>query len=172
ISFNNWGGYQSLNNFDNFYGIGNFDGSHRTQTLDPNQNVVCHQTDVAIIQQRLAVLQEMAKRIITEQICEVEAQTIVFEQFYRSLGNFHGDLRHYSGYQVGYDSGIVSHFGNIYNPDGSFCTDDWNFQGSDIGSHTIVSSGNNWSDESSHRSVDSAYYTALNSYYVNHFLWN
>jgi len=137
--------------------------------LEPTQNVVCHSQTVEIIQQRLAVLQEVAKRIITEQICDVETQTIVFEQYYRSLGNFHGDLRRYSGYQVGYDSGIVSHYGSIYGSDGSFCTDDWNFSGSDIGSQTIVPTGNNWNDQSSHQSVDSAYYAARNSYYVNHF---
>lgn len=111
----------------------------------------------------------MRTRIITEQICEVETQVIVFEQYYQSLGNFHGDLRRYSGYQAGYDSGITSHFSNIYGSDGSFCTDDWNFTGQDIGSETVVATGNNWSDQSSHRSVDSAYYTAKGAYYQSHF---
>ncbi|KAJ7739755.1 hypothetical protein DFH07DRAFT_983320 [Mycena maculata] len=169
-SFNDWDGIQSLSGFDSFYGVDDYSGFSRSQTLDPTQDVVCHSQAVEIIQQRLAVLQEMAKRIITEQICEVETQVITFEQYYQSLSHFHGDLRHYSGYQVGYDSGIVSHFGNIYGSDGSFCTDDWGFTGNDIGLRTIVPTGNNWDNESSHASVDSAYYAARNSYYVNHFL--
>ncbi|KAJ6619717.1 hypothetical protein B0H10DRAFT_2163799 [Mycena sp. CBHHK59/15] len=169
ISFNNWQGHQSLNNFDNFYGVDNFDGYHRTQNVVKDHEVVCHSQTIEIIQQRLVVLQEMAKRIITEQICEVETQVIVFQQYYSSLGNFHGDLRRYSGHQVGYDNGIVSHFKDFYNSDGSFTTHDWGFSGRDVGSQTIVVGDSNWDDHTSHSSVDSAYYTARNAYYFNHF---
>jgi len=101
-SFNNWGGHASLSNFDNFYGVDNFDGSHFSQsvveTVEHEQTLVCHTEQIEVIQQRLVVLQEMAKRIITEQICEVETQTIVFEQFHSSLGGFSSDLRRSSGY--------------------------------------------------------------------------
>ncbi|KAJ6531762.1 hypothetical protein B0H19DRAFT_1272960 [Mycena capillaripes] len=166
VSFNKWQGIQSLDNFDNFYGVDDFNGFNRDQTVVESQEV-CHSVDITIIQQRLAVIQEMAKRIITEQICEVETQTIVFEQYYQSLGHFRGDLRRHSGHQVGYDRGISSHFGKIYNSDGSFCTDDWNFSGNDIGSQTVVIK-DNWDDQRSHSSVDSAFYTARNAYFVNY----
>ncbi|KAJ7158793.1 hypothetical protein C8R46DRAFT_907527, partial [Mycena filopes] len=166
-SFNKWQGIPSLDNFDNFYGSDNFNGYTRSQTVVESQEV-CHSTDIVIIQQRLAVLQEMAKRIITEQICEVETQVITFEQYYQSLGHFRGDLRRHSGHKVGHDKNIVSHFGKIYNSDGSFCTDDWSFSGHDIGSQTVVIK-DNWDEEKSHSSVDSAYYSARNAYYVNRF---
>ncbi|KAJ7707742.1 hypothetical protein B0H17DRAFT_918215, partial [Mycena rosella] len=168
ISFNKWQGHESLDNFDNFYGVDNFSGFHRSQILVEIQDLVCHSQSVEIIQQRLAVLVQMAHRIITETICEVESQVIVFEQYYQSLGHFRGDLRRRSGHHAGYDRGIVSHFKNIYNPDGSFCTDDWNFTGHDIGSQTVVIK-DNWVELSSHSSVDSAYYAARNAYYARRF---
>ncbi|KAJ7170655.1 hypothetical protein C8R43DRAFT_58891 [Mycena crocata] len=169
VSFNRWQGLESLDSFDSFYGVDNFSGFRRTQTLVATQDLVCHSRGIEIIQQRLAVLQEMAKRMITETICEVETQVIVFEQYYQSLGNFHGDLRRYSGHHAGYDRNIVSHFGKIYNSDGSFCDDDWNFTGRDIGREIAVVGKNNWNDETSHRSVDLAYYTSKNAFYSNHF---
>ncbi|KAJ7475818.1 hypothetical protein FB451DRAFT_1034109, partial [Mycena latifolia] len=168
ISFNKWQGFESLDNFDSFWGADNFNGFSRQQTIVSDSEVVCHATDVRIIQQRLAVLTEVAKRIITEQICDVETQVIVFEQYYQSLGHFMGDLRRHSGHRVGYDRGIVSHFKNIYSPDGSFCTDDWSFTGHDIGSQTVVIK-DNWIEPSSHESVGRAYYNARNAYYVNRF---
>lgn len=119
VSFNGWGGFHSLDNFDNFYGSDNFDSSvHFSQTIVNEQEVVCHSQQIEIIQQRLVVIQELAKRsvilavpatppsldthaadsrIISEQICEVETQTVVFQQFHASLGLFQGDLRHFSG---------------------------------------------------------------------------
>ncbi|KAJ7650311.1 hypothetical protein FB45DRAFT_14809 [Roridomyces roridus] len=163
-SFNTWGGFHSLDNFDNFYGVDNFAGFHRKEVLESTQDVVCHSQAIEIIQQRLLVLQEMAKRITTETICEVEIQTIVFEQYYASLGKFHGDLRRHSGFHAGYDRDIVSHFGRIYGSDGLFSTDSWGFSGSDAGLHTIIPSGGNWRDETSPRSVDAAFYAARNSY--------
>ncbi|KAJ7903537.1 hypothetical protein B0H14DRAFT_3421743 [Mycena olivaceomarginata] len=140
VSFNKWNNIQSLDGFDSFYGEDDFNGFNRGQTVVESQEV-CHSVDVVIIQQRLAVLQELAKRIITENICEVETQ-------------------------VGFDRGVVEHFGKIYNSDGSFCTDDWHFSGSDLGQQTVVIK-DNWNDQSSPRSVDSAYYTARNAYFIN-----
>ena len=64
-SFNNWGGISSLSGFDNFYGSDNFDNSHFSEssiTVVKETEVVCHSQSVEIIQQRLLVLQEMAKR--------------------------------------------------------------------------------------------------------------
>ena len=64
-SFNNWGGISSLSGFDNFYGSGNFDNSHFSQssiTVVKQQEVVCRSESIEIIQQRLLILQEVAKR--------------------------------------------------------------------------------------------------------------
>lgn len=63
MSFDNWGGISSLANFDNFYGESNFCGTIQSQTIVEQQSeVVCHSESIEIIQQRLLVLQEMAKR--------------------------------------------------------------------------------------------------------------
>jgi len=157
-SFNNWGGISSLSGFDNFYGSDNFAGSIESQTVVENQEeVVCHSESVTIIQQRLLVLQEMAKRIITEQICEVETQTVVFQQFTASFSSFSSDLSHTSGRSVGYDSGITSHFGDIEGSDGSLTSNDLGFSGQSAGSQTVVPSGNNWNAQTSPSSVGAAY---------------
>jgi len=160
-SFNNWGGHASLNNFDNFYGADNYDNSHHNQVIVKQEDhLVCRTQQVEIIQQRLVVLQEMAKKIITEQVCEVETQTIVFEQFHASLGGFSQDLRHKSDHQVGYDRNIVNHYGDFYGSDGSLSTHDFGFKGSDVGSSTVVVGGSNWDDSTSPASVESAFSAA------------
>jgi hypothetical protein len=161
-SFDNYGGFNSMSGFDNFYGSSNFDNSHFSEssiTVVKEQEVVCHSESIEIIQQRLLVLQEMAKRIISEQICEVETQTVVFEQFHSSLHGFSRDLRRYSGRGVGYDSGISSHFNNFYNSDGSLSNSDFGFSGSDLGHSYVIPSGNNWGSRS-RSSVNSAYSSA------------
>ncbi|PPQ91696.1 hypothetical protein CVT25_012909 [Psilocybe cyanescens] len=172
MSFNNWGGFSSLDGFDNFYGSDNFSGHISSQTvIEQQEEVVCHSESIEIIQQRLLVLQEMAKRIITEQICEVETQTIVFEQFSSSLSDFSGDLSRSSGRHVGYDSNISNHFGDIQNSDGSLSNSDLGFSGSDCGSSTIVPSGSNWNDQSSPSSVGNAFNAAkLAIFYATTFI--
>ncbi|KAL0959737.1 hypothetical protein HGRIS_011428 [Hohenbuehelia grisea] len=158
-SFNLWNGHRSLDHFDNFYGEDNFDGRvHFNQVVESENRLVCHAQAIEIIQQRLVVLQEMAKRIITETICEVETQTVVFQQFHASFGHFGSDLRRKSGHRVGYDSRIVSHFGEIINEeDSSISTHDFGFSGSDVGSHTVIVGGHNWDDRFSPFSVESAW---------------
>ncbi|KAF8817035.1 hypothetical protein BYT27DRAFT_7153528 [Phlegmacium glaucopus] len=167
VSFDNWGGYPSLSGFDNFYGSHNFDGAIESQTIVTEQSsvLVCHSQTVEIIQQRLLVLQEMAKRIITEQICEVETQTIVFEQFHSSLSLFSHDLRRTSGHHVGYDSNIASHFSDICSSDNSLTNHDLGFTGHDLGSSTVVVGGSNWNDATSPSSVGSAYGAARKAFY-------
>ncbi|KAF4596929.1 hypothetical protein EYR40_007379 [Pleurotus pulmonarius] len=161
ISFNHWGGYASLDNFDHFYGVDNFDSSvHFNQVVEQESQVVCHAQAIEIIQQRLVVLQEMAKRIITEQICEVETQTIVFQQFHASVGLFDHDLRRISGHHVGFDSNIVSHFNDIIDETGSITTHDFGFSGLDVGSHTVVVGGHNWDDFRSPSTVELAHRAA------------
>jgi len=161
-SFNDWGGISSLSNFDNFYGSNDFAHLHdfHQTVVKQDSSLVCHSEQVVIIQQRLAVLQELAKRVITEQICEVETQTIVFQQYYASLGGFSHDLTRGSNRQVGYDYNVVSHYGDFYNSDGSLSNYNFGFNGSDIGSNYYVPTGSNWNQYSSPSSVGSAYQAA------------
>ncbi|RDB25805.1 hypothetical protein Hypma_006537 [Hypsizygus marmoreus] len=164
-SFNNWGGHASLGNFDNFHGIDNFDGSHFSQVVvKQERELVCRTQRVEIIQQQLIILQEMAKRIVTEQICEVETQTIVFEQWHSGLHGFSRDLRRHTGHQVGFDRNIVKHFNSIINVDGSFNTHDFGFTGHDIGRETVVVSGHNWDDTRSRVTVEDAYRASRDAY--------
>jgi len=144
-----------------FYGVDDFDHSHHFNpvVVKHEDELVCHTQRIEIIQQRMIVLQEMAKKIITEQICEVETQTIVFQQYHRALGGFHHDLTRGSGRHVGYDNSIVSHYGQIYNSDGSFNTEDWGFKGTDVGSN-YYSPSSNWNEETSYDSVGKAYQAA------------
>jgi len=162
-SFNNYGGFQDMSNFDSFYGSSNFDNSQFSEksiTIVKQTETVCHSQSVEIIQQRLLVLQEMAKRIISEQICEVETQTIVFEQFHSSMNGFSRDLRRDSGRSVGYDSNIASHYSSIQNSDGSLSTDSFGFSGSDLGKSYVSPSGNNYNGQKSFISVGNAYNAA------------
>ncbi|KAF5367935.1 hypothetical protein D9758_004342 [Tetrapyrgos nigripes] len=157
-SFENWGGISSFDGFDNFYGSDNFSGLIADETVVSQQSeLVCHSESIEIIQQRLLVLQEMAKKIITEQICEVETQTVVFHQFIASASHFSSDLLHVSGHQVGYDSAIVGHYGDLIGSDGSLSTDDFGFSGHDLGNSYVTVSGSNWNDQTSPASVQSAY---------------
>jgi len=166
-SFENWGGISSLHGFDNFYGDDDFAHLHNWNQVVVKQDseLVCHSEQVVIIQQRLAVLQEMAKRVITELSCEVETQTIVFQQYYASLGGFSHDLTRNSNRHVGYDHNIVSHYGDFYNSDGTLSTYDFGFSGHDIGSSYYVPTSN-WNQDHSPSSVGSAYQAAqAASYY-------
>ncbi len=64
-SFDNWGGFSSFSGFDNFYGSDNFVGDFSTSetiVTAETSELVCHSESIVIIQQRLLVLQEMAKR--------------------------------------------------------------------------------------------------------------
>jgi hypothetical protein len=161
-SFDNYDGLSSMSGFDSFYGSENFRGSFTTHVtvVEDESEVVCHSESIEIIQQRLLVIQEMAKRIITEQICEVETQTIVFEQFYSSMGSFSSDLLHHSGRSVGYDSGITSHYGDLESSDGSLTSDNLGFSGSSVGSQYVVPGGSNWNSQTSPGSVGNAYSAA------------
>jgi hypothetical protein len=168
FSFNNYHGDNSMSNFDNFYGSDNFSGEiSKTVIIEQQEEIVCHSESITFIQQRLLVLQEMAKRIITEQVCDVESQTVVFEQFYSSLGSFGSDLRRQSGRSVGYDSGIASHFGSIVSSSGSLSNSDLGFSGSSVGSQYVVPGGSNWNDQTSPASVGSAYSAAQDAINFN-----
>ena len=104
-------------------------------------------------------------RIITEQVCEVETQTVVFEQFHSSLGLFSHDLRRTSGLHVGFDGGITSHFSDFFEEDGSLSADDFGFSGRDLGSNTVIIGGSNWDTETSPESVALAYSASRSAFY-------
>lgn len=155
FSFNGWGGFNSLNNFDDFFGSDNFCGQNNVQTI-LQQTVVCHSEEIVVIQQQLAILQEFAKRIVVEQICEVEVQTIVWSQFVSSFSSFGSDLRHESGRSIGYDHSIASHISGLVDSSNNIVTSDFGFHGLDIGSNLVVPSGSNWVSGSSQLSVQQA----------------
>ncbi|KAJ7599636.1 hypothetical protein C8J56DRAFT_1019264 [Mycena floridula] len=156
-SFNNWNNIQSLDNFDNFYGQSNFNGGNNAQiVVIKEQEVVCRSVQIEVIQQKLVILREMAKRIITEQICEVETQTIVLEQFSSGFSDFGSDISRKSGKQVGYDSNISNRINQISDSNGNLSSDDLGFNGSDVGKNTVVAQGNNWNDSTGPSAVQNA----------------
>jgi len=164
-SFDNWGDISSFSGFDNFYGVDNFSGYVSSQVLvqtsEEEEEVVCQSVSIEVVQQKLLVLQQIAQQIITEQICDVETQTVVFQQYLSSSTHFSSELLRTSGLHAGYDSNIVSHFGDLYNSDGSISTYDLGFSGTDLGQSIVVPSGNNWVSETSPASVGSAFSAAL-----------
>ncbi|KAF5367472.1 hypothetical protein D9758_003685 [Tetrapyrgos nigripes] len=164
-SLNDYGGLQSMKGFDDFYGQGNMDGSKNAQVVViKEQQTVCQEQRIEIIQQKLVILQEMAKRIVTELVCEVETQTIVVEQLKSGLIAFQEDVQRKTVKQVGFDEKVSSLTKNILNDDGSLNLDDLNFKGSDVGNNTVVVSGDNWNDETSPDSVQKALDAAKNAH--------
>jgi hypothetical protein len=158
FSLDSWGGHASLRGFDNFYGNNNWDGSRNSQTVIVREDeVICRTQRVEIIQQRLAVIQEMAKRIITEQVCEVESQTIIFEQFHNSLGNFRRDINRSSGNRAGFDRDVSSKFSQLIDGGSNQLTShDLGFNGQQIGSHQVIVGGSNWDNNLSPDSISRA----------------
>lgn len=163
FSLNGWGGRRSMDNFDDFFGSDNFDGSRNEQVIINQQQVVCRQEKIVIIQQRLAVIRELMKRVIIEQICEVETQVIVLQQHESSFNDFYSDLFRQSGRNVGFDSSVSSHIGSFFNEDGSLTSDDFGFNGRDIGKNTVSYGGFNWDSSSSPSSVRDARNAALSA---------
>jgi len=156
-SFDGWDGFSSLDNFDSFYGADNFCGSNNVQVFSQSNVIVCQTEDITLVQQRLAVLTEFAKRIITEQICQVEVQTIVLSQYTASLQSFMDDVTHVSDRHVSFDSSIASQITNLCDSDGELSTGDLGFLGNDIGSNSVIVQGSNWNDLTSPESVSSAF---------------
>lgn len=149
-------GIASLQGFDSFNGLSNFDGSQNVQVVQQSQQVVCQSLPVHVIQQRLVILQQFAQRIISEQVCEVETQTVVLEQFQSGLTQFSETLIRQSNEQVGFDSQIAGQLASLLNSDGSLSSNDLGFLGNIVGKNTIVPKGNNWNDNSSPASTGKA----------------
>jgi len=146
-----------MSDFDNFFGSDNFSGEIDQETIIIQEDVItCSSIDIEIIQQELVIIQQAMQQIILEQICEVEVQTIVIQQFSSFFSNFYSDVTHSSGRSIGYDSHISSMFGSIYNSDGELNSSNFGFSGSDIGQSYVEVGGSNWNSESSPSSVESA----------------
>jgi len=156
VSFNNYNGISSLSGFDNFYGSGNFAGRGNKQTIIEQQTEVCHQQQIEIVQQRLVILREMAKRVVTELVCDVETQVIVFEQFHRSNSQFKDDLSRKNGRLAGYDRNVVEKFSNVVDANGELTSNDLGINGQNVGNSTVVFGGTNWNDNTSPASVANA----------------
>ncbi|TFK72905.1 hypothetical protein BDN72DRAFT_855118 [Pluteus cervinus] len=161
ISFNNYEGHSSLNGFDNFYGSSNFIGLNK-QTFIQNE-IVCSERDIRLVQQQVLVLQELIKEVLLTQVCEVESQVIVLEQFQSGFSLFGNDLERRNGRFPGYDHSISSHGRDLFGSDGSFNVHDLGFSGLDLGSNSFFVAGDNWRDASSPNSVQSARDAARNA---------
>jgi len=162
-SLDNYGGYSSMSSFDDFYGSSNYAGYYNSQDLydysSSSTEVVtetCTSIDITFVQQRLAILQEIAKRIITEQICEVEVQTIVLNQYFATWDSWYGYMTHSRSGYVGYDYNVAGMYSDLFGSDGSLTTGDLGFSGSSIGSALVAPSGGNWNSATSPQSVEAA----------------
>ncbi|KAJ8072517.1 hypothetical protein AAF712_011190 [Marasmius tenuissimus] len=157
VGFNDWQGFSQLDGFDDFRGVDNFDGSQNAQVVViQQQQQVCQTRQIQIVQQRLVILQEMAKRIVTQQICEVEVQTIVLEQFQSGLRVFQQDVQRVTTRQVGFDEEVARKITEVVNADGTLSDKDLGINGEDVGKNTVVVVGDNWDDEKSPEQVKKA----------------
>jgi len=151
VSFSNFDNNPSLKGFDDFNGAGNFFGNRNDQTVVIKQvQTQCQDVQIQIVQQRLAILREMAKKVITEHICNVETQTIVLAQHNGHLEVFRKDIQRKTvARQIGFDEQVVSKFNEIINQDGTLSTSDAGFSGRDVGKNLVVPAGNDWDNASS-----------------------
>ncbi|KLO17177.1 hypothetical protein SCHPADRAFT_821757 [Schizopora paradoxa] len=146
-----------MSNFDDFFGQDNFNEVLNEQTIIEQQTeIVCSSEEISIVQQRLSILVEVAKQIILEQVCEVEVQTIVLQQFTSVVSSFGSTIDRSNGHSQAYDSSIAGLLGSIQNSDGSLSNNDLGFSGKDIGSNSKSVSGSNWNDSTSPQSVSNA----------------
>jgi hypothetical protein len=158
-SLNGWGGYKALEKFDDWYGDkSNFDGHKNEEKIKEEEVVVCRPLDARIIQQKLAILQEMAKRVLSEQVCEVEVQTIILHQHNAAWERWVKDVHRWSGKKIGYDKEVAKKYKEIVKEDGWELEEkDHGFNGYDIGKNKVVPKGNNWDDKSGRDRVNKAY---------------
>jgi len=156
-SFDNYDGFSSMSNFDNFFGDDNFSGSLNEQIIVTEETeIICESIDINYVQQRLIIMAEIVKEIILEQICEVEVQEIVIEQFVSYFSSFSESIIHESSFSASFDISIVSLYEQVFESDGSLSNYDLGFLGSSVGQNSVVVGGNNWNDNSSPISVGNA----------------
>jgi hypothetical protein len=136
LSFNNFGGSSRLNGFDQFLGAGNFYGGFN-QVIVVQEQIVCDAVDIIVIQQKLAVILEVAKQFLIEEVCDVQAQIIIFQQFFGRAQDFGRGLRQRAGGPPGYDKAVAGLIGNIVGQDGSRQRNNLGFNGWDIGKQQV-----------------------------------
>jgi len=157
VSFNNLTALPSLSKFDNFFGSNNFNGNKNQQVIIEKKTVQCQQQDVTLIQQRLTVLRELVKKVIVQQTCEVEVQTVVLKQFQSGIESFSEDVRHVTTRQVSFDETITGLFSQLQDSLGNLSSHDLGFSGSSVGNSSIVANGSNWNNQTSPASVGAVY---------------
>jgi hypothetical protein len=142
LSFDGFGGLESLIGFDSFYGASNFCGVRNVLVVE--QVVTCQVTSVTVIQQHLAVVAEYVKKVILTQSCETEAQVVLFSQWLGNLVGFGQDLRRTTSRTPTYDSQIASQLPQLVDVSGNINTAGFSWTGSSIGSHAVTIAGGNW----------------------------
>jgi len=140
-AFDGWHGISSLSGFDDFYGVDNFSSSENVQTIVSQSELVCTSVDITVIQQQIAVLVENAKRVILQEICQVETQTVVVSQVQAVFSSFSESVRQVSSVHASYDSQIAGYIGDFVSSDGSLYTGGWGFSGSEIGGNSVIVGG-------------------------------
>lgn len=141
ISLNGWNGLQSLNDFDRFFGAQNFDGSRNQQVVFLNEQNICQAQQINIVQQQLAILQETAKQVILQSICDLQAQAIILSQFQNGFDVFGRDLQRLNGRFPGFDKNIADKVLQLFVQDQDrfrLNNIDFGFQGFDIGKQLVV----------------------------------
>jgi len=161
VSFNNLTNLSSLSSFDNFFGPSNFNGNNNQEVIIQEKTVQCHQQDVTLIQQRLTVLRELVKKVIVQQVCEVEVQTVVLKQFQSGIESFSQDVRHVTTRQVSFDESITALFSQIQDQLGNLSSHDLGFSGSQVGNSSIIANGSNWNNQTSPASVGAIYNASM-----------
>jgi hypothetical protein len=144
ISLDKWGGFDSLSGFDAFYGAGNFGGFFDQNQVIVAAQQVCRRQDIIILHQQLAIIQELTKKIILSQICEVEVQVIFLQQFLGGFDLFHDDLFRRRGREPFFDASIVGHAAQLFGGFGGndFNFKDFGFRGADIGKNKVAFNSN------------------------------
>jgi len=155
--FNGWGGFQSLNGFDDFFGVDNFIGIKNQIIILPEHQFFCKSSNIHHIHQQLFIFQELIKKLILEEICEVEVQIIILQQFTGGFDKFFDDLNRFNGQQPGFDKEIAKFGNQIFDVDGGFKDQDFGFNGGDIGKNIIIIINDNWDDDRSPESAKAAF---------------
>ncbi|KAJ1307607.1 hypothetical protein OPQ81_001702 [Rhizoctonia solani] len=159
IGFNDQGG-----NFDDFFGVGNFAGNlNQVTIIQQQQQLVCRSVDLIRVRQQLAVIQEFAKQIILQQVCEVEIQTVIIQQLNSQFVSFGQNVRRANGFAPSFDIVVaqkITEITQVISQGGNVAGLDLGFLGSDIGRNSVRIGGSNWNDTSSPASVGNAYNAA------------
>jgi len=155
--FNGWGGFQSLNGFDDFFGVDNFIGIKNQIIILPGHQFFCKSSNIHHIQQQLFIFQELIKKLILEEICEVEVQIIILQQFTGGFDIFFNDLNRFGGKSPGFGKEIAKFGPQLFDFDGKFKIQDFGFSGKDIGKNIIIIINDNWDDDRSPQSAKNAF---------------